>query len=1309
MISIPDPRPAIGFRRWLHAASLALLCLGLLQVTAVQAAPIPTTTIGFTTASGAVGGYYNGGTDGAGNSGPNVGIVVNTANPAGGGALNGLINPIFSVPNGFTGEFAVEAINVAVGFAINVYDGENGTGTLLASQGFTLNGNTTGSVSFSGTAKSVVLARWSGNPFYDNLTFGSITVGTPVVEAPGVATSAATSVGSATATLNGSVNPGGVATTAQFEYGTSPSYGSTANVTLSPNDGTGGQVVSTALTGLTPSTTYHFRLTAVNSAGTQSGSELTFTTAAPPATALHFDGVNDSVDIPHSAGQLGYPFTVEAWVKTTDADGILVSKYVGSSGNGWQMGMGGGKLTAWFFRPGGAGAIFPTGAGIVGATTINNGAWHHVAFVVDSTGGRLYVDGVADGSSGWTWGTPGPATTTVPVRLGNETTGYLYPFAGTLDEVRIWAVARSAAELQTYKTTELAVMPPCLMGYYKLNHGTVGGNNAGVTTAVDATGGASGTLNNFALTGPTSNWTGGSGITQTASAFSPSVPDINVEGGSPLVTIPDGTTATGTANGTDFGSSLVGTGVPQTFTLENTGTSDLTVSALSFSGANPADYAVSGIILPATVAANDSTMFRVTFNPSAGGSRTATLNVVSDDCDEGNYDFALIGTGTVNNPPTVVAADGTVTVNEGTTAFNGITFSDPEGNSVTLTASLGTVSAGAGTSAFAGSDLTTAGQWRTASVVKPKDPDGDNVYGTDGYAIWGLDGVETVVNPAYATITRNPALIFYPGNPGYQNIDDPTNPAGPQKVTGAISSPNPPGSTDPTDFYTLTFTQARLVRMGVLVDNSTEPALSPATLRLRQTAGGTYDSGYFAAGDGTSRNKTVDYYFFDIAAQAGDVFVISGNNDPGYFGNGVAGMFLDTAGWNYATLDGPAGPTTVTITATDSLGAAGTTTFTLNVNNVAPTATFSRSAATANENTVTPPSVSFTGQTDPGTTDVSTGFKYSYDYNNDGTWDDGDGTHAGSLTAATKTIPASYFASPTPSPLVVKGRILDKDGGSTDYTVSITINRTPNDLALNPSSLAENNAPNATVGMLSATDPDVGNTHTFALVGGTGSGDNGSFTIAGSALRLTPSANFEVKNSYALRVRAVDAGGLFFEKALTVMITDVFENLPPVAPAQTFVRAPGLTLKIKIADVLAACSDSDGGTLGLQSVGASAQGATIVRTATHLLYTQVADANDSFSYTITDGQGGSTTGTITVSVVNPGGLVQSLTPAVGAVTVNFAGIPGFTYDIQRATSPAGPWTTVATSTAPANGLFSYTDPSPPQPTAFYRLRQTIAP
>ena len=76
-----------------------------------------------------------------------------------------------------------------------------------------------------------------------------------------------TALGNDTATLHGTVNPNGSATTARFEYGTSASLGSVVNVTLSPNNDLATQAVSVTLTGLTPGTAYFYRLTATNPVG----------------------------------------------------------------------------------------------------------------------------------------------------------------------------------------------------------------------------------------------------------------------------------------------------------------------------------------------------------------------------------------------------------------------------------------------------------------------------------------------------------------------------------------------------------------------------------------------------------------------------------------------------------------------------------------------------------------------------------------------------------------------------------------------------------------------------------------------------------------------------------------------------------------------------------------------------------------------------------------------------------------------------------------------------------------------------------
>ncbi|MFZ4596223.1 MAG: Ig-like domain-containing protein, partial [Verrucomicrobiaceae bacterium] len=337
------------------------------------------------------------------------------------------------------------------------------------------------------------------------------------------------------------------------------------------------------------------------------------------------------------------------------------------------------------------------------------------------------------------------------------------------------------------------------------------------------------------------------------------------------------------------------------------------------------------------------------------GNKTISVSITDED-----GTFAAAGTKTisvVNDSPTVTRDDAIRTVNEGSLITNAGTYSDMQGAStITLTASVGTITAVPSTQLIA--DTTTGGKWRTSSVIKPLDIDGNDVYGTDGYSMWGLNGVQTEVNPSYANVTRNAALSFFPGNGGYFSIDDPLNPSGSQQLTGVIY--DAPGGSNATTFFTSTFTQARNVRMGILVDNTDFAAISPSTLRLRQIAGGASDSGYLAAGNPVTRNRSLDYYFFDIQAQAGDVYEVSGNNDPGFGSNGIGGVFFDTGtaasgtstgtwSWSYTPTDGPDASQTVTITADDGVNPVVTTTFALTVNNVAPTA-LAQSVAT-NEDT----------------------------------------------------------------------------------------------------------------------------------------------------------------------------------------------------------------------------------------------------------------------------------------------------------------------------------------------------------------------
>ena len=98
---------------------------------------------------------------------------------------------------------------------------------------------------------------------------------------PAITDTRATDVSDSAAILRASVNPRGHSTTYQFEYGTGTGYGHTAPVAPAAiGAGSSAFPVAERVTGLDPSTTYHFRVVAVSSDGTDRGPDATFTTFA---------------------------------------------------------------------------------------------------------------------------------------------------------------------------------------------------------------------------------------------------------------------------------------------------------------------------------------------------------------------------------------------------------------------------------------------------------------------------------------------------------------------------------------------------------------------------------------------------------------------------------------------------------------------------------------------------------------------------------------------------------------------------------------------------------------------------------------------------------------------------------------------------------------------------------------------------------------------------------------------------------------------------------------------------------------------
>jgi len=136
---------------------------------------------------------------------------------------------------------------------------------------------------------------------------------------------------------------------------------------------------------------------------------------------------------------------------------------------------------------------------------------------------------------------------------------------------------------------------------------------------------------------------------KTCTATFAGAPEMDLEGGSPPVSIVDGDTTPATADGTDFGAVPINGGAEEhTFTVKNTGTADLNLTGApeaQILGADAADFTVT--VQPSTPIASGggTTTFAVRFVPSQLCLRTATISIANSDPDEDPYDFAIQGTG----------------------------------------------------------------------------------------------------------------------------------------------------------------------------------------------------------------------------------------------------------------------------------------------------------------------------------------------------------------------------------------------------------------------------------------------------------------------------------------------------------------------------------------------------------------------------------------------------------------------------------------------------------------------------------------
>jgi len=210
--------------------------------------------------------------------------------------------------------------------------------------------------------------------------------------------------------------------------------------------------------------------------------------------ALDFDGSDDLVRVANP-GDYDFTstdkFTLEAWIKFDG--GSSIKTIVGKK-------TAGGETLGYAFYVNFYGTednklIFEGTNSYVSSTgTIPLNTWTHVAVTYDQSNVTFYINGTASGG-----GTVNLQSSSNPIAVGSFGGGSYFFFDGSIDEIRIWDDIRTNNEILNNQEVDVTSSSNLKL-YYKFNE------NTGTTTEDFSNSGNDGTLQNFALSGNSSNW-----------------------------------------------------------------------------------------------------------------------------------------------------------------------------------------------------------------------------------------------------------------------------------------------------------------------------------------------------------------------------------------------------------------------------------------------------------------------------------------------------------------------------------------------------------------------------------------------------------------------------------------------------------------------------------------------------------------------------------------------------------------------------------------------------------------------------------
>ena len=197
-----------------------------------------------------------------------------------------------------------------------------------------------------------------------------------------------------------------------------------------------------------------------NMNGTVTGASPTTDRFGQANKAYFFNGTSDFIKVNHDTRLNRLPLTVSCWFNANQQispSGALVGKYYAGSWSGWQLtlnetGTSSKRLDPWYIRNSGNYVKNNSATPNFYTTQIIDSSWHHVAFVIDSTSGKIYLDGALQATAAWV-GSAGIPANTWPMYFGYYPSGNAQPnvyyYRGKIDDIRLYDKALNNTEVQS--------------------------------------------------------------------------------------------------------------------------------------------------------------------------------------------------------------------------------------------------------------------------------------------------------------------------------------------------------------------------------------------------------------------------------------------------------------------------------------------------------------------------------------------------------------------------------------------------------------------------------------------------------------------------------------------------------------------------------------------------------------------------------------------------------------------------------------------------------------------------------------------